>query len=185
MTLHFRSGTVIAAPHAEMTITDLDTLKVMADPLRLHIRELMLQPGTVKQVAAELDIPATKLYYHVNLLEKHGLIAVVGSRLVSGIVEKQYQVTAYRLRVAPHLLSQTGTPGDEREQSIRAVFDSTRDDLLGAIQSGVVDVSPHSALHAGAQLATLRLRLDDEQALALFLEIATLVRQYAAQRSTA
>lgn len=74
----------------EMMIEDAETLRVLADPLRLRIRELMVRPCTVKQVAAVLGIAPTKLYYHINLLEKHKLIVVVAARVVSGIIEKQY-----------------------------------------------------------------------------------------------
>src|SRR5688572_24810596 len=92
-------------PAESYLVTDLETLKVLADPLRLRIRELMGKPTTVKQVAAKLDLPATKLYYHINLLEKHGLIVLVDTRVVSGIIEKHYQVSAQNVRVAKHLLS--------------------------------------------------------------------------------
>ena len=60
---------------------------------------------TVKQIAADLKTPIKKLYYHVNLLEEHGLIRITSTRVVSGIIEKQYRVTAYRLSVERALRS--------------------------------------------------------------------------------
>src|SRR3712207_1417060 len=81
-------------------ISDLETLKVVSDPLRLRILECFRGvPATVKDVAAALDMPPTRLYYHVNQLEERGLIHVVETRVVSGIIEKHYQTTAYRLTV--------------------------------------------------------------------------------------
>lgn len=59
-------------PTPEMIITDLETLKVLADPLRLSIIEYLSRPGTVKKIAEKLDKPPTKLYYHFNLLENMG-----------------------------------------------------------------------------------------------------------------
>ena len=77
-------------------IENLETLKVVADPLRLRILDAFGdKPHTVKQIAKVLEIPPNKLYYHVNMLEEHGLIRVVNTRLVSGIVEKTYRATAY------------------------------------------------------------------------------------------
>ena len=56
-------------------IEDRETLKVMADPLRSQILEIVIDsPHTIRQTAAKLGLSASKLYYHFNLLEKHGLV---------------------------------------------------------------------------------------------------------------
>lgn len=88
----------------EIRITDLETLKVISDPLRVQILEhigLASESGgltTVKQLSEFLDIPQTKLYYHIKLLEKHNLIQVAETRVISGIIEKHYQIRARRIR---------------------------------------------------------------------------------------
>lgn len=88
----------------EIRITDLETLKVISAPLRVQILErvgLASEAGqltTVKQLSEVLDIPPTKLYYHINLLEKHGLIQIAETKVVSGIIEKYYQIAAKRIR---------------------------------------------------------------------------------------
>lgn len=94
-----------STPSAEQWIHDVETIKVFADPLRLKIIRLMAQPITVKSIADTLAIPAAKLYYHVNLLHKHGLIQVVDQNLESGIVEKVYQVTARQFKLVNPLLA--------------------------------------------------------------------------------
>jgi len=59
-------------------IGNLDTLKVITDERRLQMLELLVQrPYTVKQLAAELELAPTKLYYHIKQLEDHELIRVV------------------------------------------------------------------------------------------------------------
>ncbi|MBX6342634.1 MAG: helix-turn-helix transcriptional regulator [Thermomicrobiaceae bacterium] len=86
-----------AAPDV-FVIRDLETLRAVSDPLRLRLFELLRGgPRTVKQLAAALDLPPTRLYYHVGQLEAHGLVRVVDTRVVSGIIEKRYQATAQRL----------------------------------------------------------------------------------------
>jgi DNA-binding transcriptional ArsR family regulator len=88
----------------ELTIDDPETIKVLGDPLRLQILEQTSQLNaggelaTAKKLAEALDAPQTKLYYHLNLLEEHGLIVVGETALVSGIMEKRYRVRARRLR---------------------------------------------------------------------------------------
>jgi DNA-binding transcriptional ArsR family regulator len=172
------SDSVLRVPAHEQIIADLETLKVLADPLRLRIRELLTQPATVKQISAQLNIPVTKLYCHINLLEKHGLIMVVESRLISGVVEKVYQVSAYRLQLAPHLLTGANEALKPLEVSIRSVFDSGRQDLLDAIKSGAVDTSETSEVHRGAKVVSLRLMLTEEQARALFARIDELLAEF-------
>src|SRR3954467_12474429 len=97
-----------AHPPQLHTITTLDALKVFSDPLRQQIIEALLDDAkTVKQVAVELDLAPTKLYYHVNLLEEHGLIQVTETRIVSGIIEKHYRAAAREFAIERSLL----TPG--------------------------------------------------------------------------
>jgi predicted ArsR family transcriptional regulator len=58
----------------------------------LRIGLLLLEGAhTVKELAAALDVPPTRLYYHVRMLEEHGLIEVVDRRMVSGIEERRYR----------------------------------------------------------------------------------------------
>ena len=61
----------------EFLVDDLEALKVIAHNTRLDILQSLKRPKTVKEIAKLLKLPATKLYYHVNLMEKHGLIQVV------------------------------------------------------------------------------------------------------------
>jgi len=81
------TGRVQPDAEAEFVITSLETLKVFSDPLRQQIIETLLDgPRTVKQIAAELNIPPNKLYYHVNLLEAHSLIQVTDTRIVLSLI---------------------------------------------------------------------------------------------------
>src|SRR5215208_994364 len=101
-------------PASVHTITSLEALKVFSDPLRQQIIEALLDGAkTVKQVAAELDLAPTKLYYHVNLLEEHGLIQVTETRIVSGIIEKHYMASAREYLIERSLLTPGQNTGGE------------------------------------------------------------------------
>ena len=93
----------------EFLVDDLEMLKVIAHNTRLDILQSLKKPKTVKEIARLLKLPATKLYYHVNLMEKHGLIQVVETNIVSGIVEKKYQVVARNYRIDDQLLADQST----------------------------------------------------------------------------
>lgn len=125
----------------EMTIDSLDALKVASDPLRLRLLERLTEPRTVKEVAAELGVVPTSLYYHVGLLARHQLVRIVGTRLVSGILEKRYQVTARRLRVAPALLNIAVTPDHDADSAhlLSTVFANTRAEIEDSLRSGTIN----------------------------------------------
>ncbi|RMH68938.1 MAG: ArsR family transcriptional regulator [Gemmatimonadetes bacterium] len=122
-------------------ITDVETLKVLADPLRLKILEyLHVAPSTAKQLAQQLDVAVNKLYYHLNLLEKHHLITVVDTRVVSGIIEKKYAVVANVIRVDKSLLNPvTGEGKAEFEVIVREMFDHARQSFTTSWLNGWID----------------------------------------------
>src|SRR5437762_6605018 len=87
---------------AEMhVITDLQQIKALADPLRQQILGAFVsEPRTTKQVAGLLGQPPTKLYHHVDLLERVGLIELVATKPKRGTTEKYFQAIAHRFAVA-------------------------------------------------------------------------------------
>jgi DNA-binding transcriptional ArsR family regulator len=124
-------------PQDVFEIEDLETLKTIADPLRTQILERLVdEPKTVKEVAADLGLAPSRLYYHVNLLEEHGLIQVVDQRMVGNLVEKVYRATAYKFKGAESLLSFDTREG---KAMINTMFDNvleaTREDLLRSLEA--------------------------------------------------
>ncbi len=101
-----------------LSIVDLGILKVLSEPVRLeimkHIREANKRGErcTVKQVAKRMGVPPSRLYYHVKLLEEHDLLVVGDTRMVSGIMEKHYQVAALDITLSPTALSTHSGPKD-------------------------------------------------------------------------
>jgi DNA-binding transcriptional ArsR family regulator len=129
-------------PAPELTITDPEVLRVLADPLRLRLVQHNLgKPWTVKDAARALGISQTKLYYHVNLLETHGLIRVHSTRVVSGIIEKSYRITAYSFRPDKSLLT-AGAMDSQIPELLGSVIDNARDNLTAALRAGLIDASP-------------------------------------------
>ncbi len=130
-------------------ISDLETIKVMSDPLRIQIMEYVATANwagelrTVKQLAEQLGLTPTKLYYHINLLEKHDLLQVADTQVVSGIIEKHYQVSAYGYKVDKKLIPTPNDAGGEENlntliEFVSGIFNSTLADLRRGIQSGAI-----------------------------------------------
>jgi DNA-binding transcriptional ArsR family regulator len=124
-------------PVEKFIIRDLEALKVIADPLRIQLLDsLSLEPLTVKELADRHGLAASKLYYHIKLLEEHGIIQVVATRIVSGIIEKQNRATAENLEINKYLLSFRTNSGQENLTSdVTVTLDTVRDDILRSLQA--------------------------------------------------
>lgn len=128
-------------PDAVFVIEDLETLKVVADSRRMQILESVIdQIATVKEIAERLNQPASQLYYHINTLEKHGLIRVVDTRIVSGIIEKWYGAAAKQFQVAKALLLISQASEEGREQLFAPLFDSAKQELKTSVEQGKVQL---------------------------------------------
>ncbi|MGC4191332.1 MAG: helix-turn-helix domain-containing protein [Thermomicrobiales bacterium] len=122
-------------------IDDPETLRLIADPMRLRMLELIRQqPRTVTELADLLDVQRTRLYYHVKLLESHELIVVDDTRIVSGLTEKRYRVTAHRLAVDKTLLGVPDTGNAPLDVFLSVVLDEVASEIRRSVQSGLIDL---------------------------------------------
>jgi DNA-binding transcriptional ArsR family regulator len=150
----------------QLVITDAETLKAMGDALRMRIHWELEEPMTVKELAARLGVPQTRLYYHVKILERAGLIRVVARRTVSGIEERTYHVSARSTVVSPdiagELLAESG--------ALKALLDMVAAELevalhnpgpFGTPESSVIALTQTRVLLAPDSVAEFQQRLYD------------------------
>jgi len=109
------------------SIGDLEALRVVADSGRHRIlAELIASACTAAELAARLSIPRTRVYYHLELLERHGFIALAGYR-DAGTAERVYRATAASFRVDRRLLGAAeGSLNDARAQLLDAAAEDVR-----------------------------------------------------------
>jgi DNA-binding transcriptional ArsR family regulator len=125
-------------PPPVRTVDNVDALKAMADPTRLAILAALMKSRhdlpvmSVKELAAELGEPQTKLYRHVRQLEAAGLIKVASTRMVSGILEQRYQACQQDLMLGRGFLQEHA---DESEVAVQAVLDHYRDGFFAAYRA--------------------------------------------------
>lgn len=125
----------------EMTLTDVEQLRVIGDLFRLRMVEIMAEDParawTAKELAESLGVKQTALYHHLRLLEEHGFIRIAETRLVSGIVERRYQAAAHSFHVDHALLTGGGTQGAVAG-AIDAMFTKARAEIVEAIMAGAI-----------------------------------------------
>jgi DNA-binding transcriptional ArsR family regulator len=172
-------------PEPERIVSDADTLRAISDPTRLRILETMVtrpgEPWSVKELAAALSVPQTRLYHHIELLAERELIRAAGQRLVSGIVETRYRVAALSLRLDPRLLASEDEAATT-EALMANVMDAARGELLAVLRSlptdpdqmdaaerplvsrGLARLTPERAVELRARLVALMDEFTDPEA---------------------
>jgi DNA-binding transcriptional ArsR family regulator len=129
--------------------TDASRLKALAEPLRLRIGLLLIEDAcTVKELAAALGVPPTRLYYHVKILEEHGLIEVAERRMVSGIEERRYRAVeenwVFTSDITTSAVEASGVIGslfDAMRTEVEVVMHDHPDEPMGEPDSAVFMVT--------------------------------------------
>lgn len=121
-----------ARPKAELKVSRLEQVRVLADPLRLRMLQAFGDaPRTTKQVAELLGEKPTRLYHHVDAMARAGLIQLHHTRQNRGAVEKYFTAVARRFEVGRELFAAHGAAAeDESVAMIRAVVEAARSDVL-------------------------------------------------------
>lgn len=119
------------------TFDTLDQLDVLSAPFRVQMLEVFNSPITVKEAAEKLDVPITRLYYHVNLLTEHGFLEVVEERAKGALVERLFAVTADGFRPSSDFLKRYGAEG--RVEAAKLLFRSAEAGIEAAAAHGLMD----------------------------------------------
>ena len=164
-------------------VSDLETLKVLTDPLRLQILELLdPKPQTVNDIANKLGLSSSRLYYHFNMLEQHGLINVVETRMVNNMFEKLYWLTAENIDVEKDLLNFSSESGQENvTKIITSSLDATREDILRSIQARKFHINSGGKPNPREMiLSSSKKRLKDETYQAFVKQLNELTKAFSA-----
>lgn len=108
-------------------------LRALAHPLRLRLlEEFAGQARTTMQVAVAMGEPPTRLYHHVNALERAGILKLARTRQVRGTTEKYYEVAKKTFGAAAGSRI-TGRMRGPLKNVAHMMFEEARDDLFAAI----------------------------------------------------
>ncbi len=126
-----------------------------------------------------MGLGAGRLYYHINLMEKHGLIIVAETRSVANLVEKLYRASARDLEVAHGLLDFSTPEGSQGAmRMLTSVLDTAREDLMRSVQARLIEVE-RGVPQAPRRVVMNRVthRLTEEQAAHFIQRIGDLFKE--------
>lgn len=125
-------------PEGVMTLTALDQVWALADPLRVRMLGAFAEERTTRQVAEILGEKPTRLYHHLKSLASAGLIRKTRTRRNRGTLETYYRVVAGSFRADPSLFAPPGSKeaSDSVGTVISTMLDQTGSELKALIASG-------------------------------------------------
>jgi DNA-binding transcriptional ArsR family regulator len=125
-------------PEGTLTLSDLDQVRALGDPLRVRMLGAFAEERTTRQVAEVLHEKPTRLYHHLKSLLAAGLIRKTRTRRNRGTLETYYRAVACSIRADPSLFSPPGRPeaSDSIGKAIDGMLEQTATELRALIASG-------------------------------------------------
>lgn len=163
-------------PQDVFWLESYEHFELLGDATRLEIIELLMAPATVAELAERMNVPRTRLYHHVNLLEQAGLIRVVDTRQSGVQTEKIYQAAARNFRPSKEFM-RTALPRDKAQAIIKSLLGSTQADFIHSVESGAAlleDPAEARQTHFARNL----LRLSPDRLHEFILELESLIQRY-------
>lgn len=84
-------------PKDELVIEDPKVLKLVLDPVRYRMFRSLSTPKSATELAGLVGVPANRLYYHLRLLDRAGLIKQVDVRVSGNHAERMWGLAARRI----------------------------------------------------------------------------------------
>jgi DNA-binding transcriptional ArsR family regulator len=162
-------------------VEDLETLKVLTDPLRLQILAVLdPAPQTINYVAERLGLASSRLYYHFNMMESHGLIRVVETRLVNNIVEKVFWTSSEELTIDKNLFKYSSDEGSEYlSRLVISTLDSIREDMLRSLEAEKYNIEHgEDKKQSLLMLSKVQKRISSEDYLAFQQKLSIVVEEF-------
>lgn len=151
-----------------LVIDTPELVQVIYDPLRSRILRHLVTPMSVKQLANELRTPVSRLYYHVHLLEEHGLVAIADQQLSRTKLERVYVSRYHSYKLARSLQD---LPVASSNGLLVGQFEDIAEEYMDAFATWDDSVQAYSSVrNRSKRLRPDRLRRYVARAAALFEE---------------
>ena len=162
----------------EVTIDNEAQLEALGSAMRMRILSVARKPRSVREIAEALDVPITRLYYHVNLLHDVGFLEVVHTRKRGARLEKLYRVAGKSIVVGEQLAETVQDPAMTAKALAAVVLEPAVLEAETAIVDRLGGELGHR-IDLGRSLAVL----SPDEAVAVAEKIEALVRDHLADRN--
>lgn len=146
-------------------LTTVEEIKAFTDPYRIRILSVYTKfgrPATVKEIADKMGEVPAKVHYHVKKLESSGILELIYTKEINGIVAKYYEPTAKSFEIE----SETMNPAikslllNETKKAINSVYEESKMIILESLDNQDDD---EEARKASIQSSTLYLSKDEAE----------------------
>lgn len=169
-------------------VDDPERAQTLLDRTRLQILARLTTPASATSLAEQLGIPRQRLNYHLQQLERQGLVTVPHERRRGSVKERVYLRAAERFAISIDALGELGS----RPEAVQDRFSSAYQ--IAVASQAIADLAALRTGAAAAQkvLPTLTMEVEvrfaDAQARSAFAQelgeaLAALVRKYHDERA--
>lgn len=167
-----------------LKLTTFESVRAFSDPYRLRIISTIRdfkRPATVKEISDAMGETPAKVHYHVKKLEKAGILSLVATKEINGIIAKYYEPTAERfvIKYDPHDEELAKVYLGEMQRMICGLYERSRAIVLKQLEYEQLQPSFQFEQDRVDFVRSHDIYLTKEEA----LEFAKLIQQFAKKRS--
>lgn len=164
-----------------MKLTTIDEIKAYSDPYRLKIIAFLKnnrEEATVKQIADFFEEVPSKVYYHVKKLERVGIVKLVKTEEIKGIIAKYYSLTAHDFRIENQDIKRKTREiyNSQISMVINDYYEKSKEKIIGSIENR--DEEDFKSINLNFD----ELYLTKEEFLVLNSEIKNIISKYKEKR---
>lgn len=166
-------------------VDDLRQAASLMKPARVQLLRKLAEPHSCPELATIADTSTQKVYYHIKVLEREGLVEKIEERRVGGIMEGVYRARARSYWLSPRLVGRIGGQKKAQDQLSLGFLLSLAEEL----QSEVGHLAESEEQEIPSLGISARIELKDETERTAFLEeiqraFEKIARKYSARNKS-
>lgn len=162
-----------------MNLVGIEQIKAYSDPYRLKIISFLKntkEAATVKEIADYLGEVPAKVHYHIKKLERAGILELVRTKEIKGIIAKYYYLTADSFVIEAEDINRQ-TKKVYKSQILNIVneyYDKSREKSIDTLMNKVDTNHENNAI----SVIFRDMHIDDSLCKEFDLEMRNLVKKY-------
>lgn len=116
-------------------LTTLEEVQIFSVPYRIKILDCMYSmgvPSTVKNIADKMGETPAKIHYHVKKMEQVGIIKLVYTKNINGIIAKFYEPAAEQYHITHHegMNEDNSKMLNKTQKAIASIYDESKKNFI-------------------------------------------------------